>query len=162
MATQVALSEAPTQPLVALGALTPQVHFPYSAPDHWKRDGITLPQLAAALELLRVRVKQAANYSWDNSHFFIDDIYGHPALKIQTHGDGSIGIWEANHNTAVGLFGSIPDDLGAMVGHAQQGEVLCHDCGQWVSEFRRFSFAGAACLTCYDPTKHLPPDTRGD
>ena len=38
----------------------------------------------------------------------------------------------------------------------------CNVCSKWfpAKDMHMYSFAGIVCETCYDPKKHLPPDTR--
>lgn len=145
------------------GCPVPQLHFDYMKPDQWRRAGLTLKGLGDALESLRVASKDAIGYFWDNSHFYIDDIYGRSALLFFVSQDGStLHLWEARSGTSVGDFEAIPDDIRTMIDEAGEGKVRCAVGGEWTKEWKRFSFAGAVCPEHYDPKVHLPPDTRGD
>lgn len=147
-----------------LGAFTPQIHFSYMAPWDWKRKGFSWLQIKDMLNEMRKAQKQALNYVWDNEHFYLDDLFGHPAIKFSIYSDGSgIGLWNARTNSNIGSFKSFPDDIEVwLTRYIPEGYNKCNDCGKWVKEWKHYSFAGAVCLSCYDPTRHLPPDTRGD
>ncbi len=146
-----------------LGNCTPELHFSYLAAQTWrKRDGLTLGQIAAELERLRVAAKTAVGYWADNTHFIFDDLYGHAAVIFQVYADTPhVALWEANHGTWLGHFDDFPPDLAVwMNDHIAKGEVKCGECGQWIKEYVQYDFAGAVCQSCYDPKKHLPPDSR--
>ncbi len=147
----------------------PQVHFSASTYS-WK--WITLKALDEELEALNHRVKEASGYRWDNPHWFFDDSRGKPAIQFiicHNQKDGYVmSLWNAVTGTSIkesikdpvwtpehsklirGLSEKIADDL-----------VQCLECGEWVPKYIHYSFAGAVCEKCYDPKKHLPPDTSG-
>ncbi len=141
----------------------PELHFDYMAPRTWKRDGLTLGQIAAELDRLRRAAKSAVDYQWDNTHFVIDSLYGRPAVHF-TVDPSCVSLWEANHGRYLGTFPDFPADLEVWINRhiAENSEVLCGECGKWVhrNKWIAFSFAGAVCQACYDPKKHLPPDSR--
>lgn len=149
--------------IVDFGAFEPQIHFSYSTVVKWRKNKISLANLSKALEELRIRVKEASGYTWDNGHFFIDDVCGMPAIEFAVTAD-SFSMWEANHNTSIGDFTSIPNDLSVMVNeHIAAGAVRCSECGGWFGEGKwvSYSFAGAVCNKDYDPAKHKGPDSSG-
>lgn len=146
---------------VELGFFEPQIHFSYSQMETWRRRGVKLTDLAKELNDLRIRMKEAAGYFWDNSHFYVDDIYGKPAISFLVRDDG-IDMWEANHGTSLGDFAEIPEDIARIINdHIAVGEVKCSEDGEWVKEFKRFSYTGAVCVKHFDPVRHKGPDSSG-
>jgi hypothetical protein len=146
----------------------PEIHFSRSELRH-KWEGQTFTALKEAMNTLRKKVKEATGYFWDNDHYFIDDTYGRPALKIMFQ-DDCVSIWSARNDsnfgslrTANGIIDrSIFDSLDVYVDNVAKGLTQCSDCADWVEKFKRYSFAGAVCETCYNPSRHKGPDTRGD
>src|SRR2546426_9446143 len=65
-----------------LGFVEPQLHFSASNADAWARDRLTCQELYDELEILRLGVKHATGYAFDNTHFYFDDGYGRPALQF--------------------------------------------------------------------------------
>jgi len=146
-----------------LGYFEPQIHFSSSAPRLWRQKKLSMGQLRHSMEVMRMGVKAHTGYRWDNNHFFIDDIFGHPALKVVVM-EGDMCLWEANFNTHVGDFETIPPDIDEWIRRIAEKKVRCSECGEWfgAGEWRHFSFAGAVCEADYNPAKHKGPDTRGN
>jgi len=144
--------------------LEPQIHFDYMHHDKWV--GRNLKELHREMEGLRIRIKKATNYGWDNSQFFIDDMYGHPALSVQFSHYGTITFWNARNGCSIETFGKFGKEEAGTVSDwiekISEGLTQCNECKKWVKEYVHYSFAGAVCKKCYNPKKHLPPDTRGD
>lgn len=144
----------------------PQWHFDYMSPQKWV--GKTLHELHEESEDLRKRLKEASNYFWDSTHYFIDDIGGRPAVEVLFHED-FIHLWNARNGVALSLFRthdpfSEEDSkaLSLILHRIYEGLTQCQQCGEWVTEIKRYSFAGGVCGKCFNPRKHLPPDTHGD
>lgn len=82
--------------------------------------------------------------------------YGSVSLKM----DDKTAL-QYNHPVITTAFADKLEDLciKSPIGH-----MLCNDCNKSfpVADMRSYSFAGIVCQGCYDPAKHLPPDTRGD
>ena len=146
---------------VDLGFFEPQIHFKYSQMESWRRRGVKLADLARELEALRIRIKEAAGYFWDNSHFYINDIFGKPAIELLVNDEG-ISMWEANHGTSIGHYEEIPENITEIInGKIAKGMVLCSDGDHWVSRFKKFSYAGAVCAEHFDSRHHKGPDSSG-
>lgn len=145
---------------IELGFFEPQIHFSYSQLEKWRDRKVSMADLAKELDNLRIRMKEAAGYYWDNSHFYVDDIYGKPAIIFVVMDEG-ISMWEANHKTSIGNFDEIPEDIRQIIDHIAEGEVRCSEDGEWVKEFKRYSYAGAVCVAHFNPAKHKGPDSSG-
>jgi hypothetical protein len=148
--------------------MTPQIHFDYTEPRNWI--GKTFVQIKNEMENLRIAIKNASGYFWDSQNFFIDDISGKPALRVQFWPD-NISLWNATNGRGIqtiqsdenGIF--TEDDYNKLytcVVKVANGFTQCASCNDWVKEYKPYSFAGAVCLTCFDPERHKGPDTRGD
>jgi len=125
--------------------------------------GKTSMEIYLILEEVRIKVKKATNYGFDNTHFFYQDLNigvspsGFTAYSRKT-GTFIDRLWFEER-----LFEQQDVDLLSDWAHqVSMGQTYCRECQNWVLEFEPYSFAGAVCLKCYDPIKHLPPDTRGD
>jgi hypothetical protein len=145
--------------------MEPQIHF--STSDIRKWEGKATYQLHEEMDSLRVKVRDASGYRWDNSHFFIDDGFGKPALKVLFYGDG-ISFWNARNGVALDTFTRLTwaadtsEAIREWVDKIEKGLTRCQDCKGWVKHINHFDFAGGVCDKCYNPKIHLPPDTRGD
>lgn len=139
----------------------------YKVRQYWL--GKSFTQLWEEADRLRVNVRDAADYRWDNGNFYISDIYGKLALQVGIY-NGSMSFWNARTSVAIESFeGETFTEqhcrkIEDWIAHIEQNETQCNDCGKWISndEVKKYSFAGGVCKDCYNPVKHLPPDTRGD
>jgi hypothetical protein len=148
-----------------LKGFTPEISFNYLAHRDWENK--TILEIYKASENIRKAIKEATNYFWDNSHFYIRDISGIEVLQIGFYKD-CISFWNAktgdgilsiNNKTVTHKDIKTIDEL---IENIHENKRLCLECGKWVSEGKRYSFAGFVCQDCYNPETHLPPDTRGD
>jgi len=143
----------------------PQIHFDYLHHRKWR--GITLVDLHNIHEALRENVKEASNYFYDNSHFYIDDLCGKPALTVLFELT-CITFWNAKTGRCIGSIMDTTDTslkiIDEMISKVSDGMDKCHECGTWQpsNEMESYSYAGVVCKKCYNPKKHLQPDTRGD
>ena len=150
--------------------ITPKIHFSYLDTRAWV--GKTHTELSKEMEALRVRVKEASGYPYDNSHFIIDDISGHPALTLLFSNNPDypyLSVWSAINGVCIGEIGSgkkwtdkDSKTIEDWVWHVNSGLTRCNECSKWVGHINHYSFAGGVCDDCYNPQKHLPPDTSGD
>jgi hypothetical protein len=144
--------------------MTPILMFSQLDFEEWvkqKKDPFVLQK---ELECLRKAVKKATGYQWDNNHFLIEDDYRGPQM-IWSMYDGEVHLWSFPFERSLGyhkLDSTFMPFLKEALSQLRQGKMLCSDCRKWVKEYVSFSYAGAVCKRCYDPKKHLPPDTRGD
>ena len=76
----------------------PQLHFHYLSPHAWT--GKSIVESFEESDELRKRLKVAAEYTWDSTRFYIDDIFGHPAVQISFYKD-MISLWNAKNGVAV-------------------------------------------------------------
>jgi hypothetical protein len=128
-----------------------------------------MAELEAESEKIRIKVKEATGYAWDNSHFMIDDSYGYPALSIM-FGGNSISVWNAKNRRSIGRLAGdefTKEHARTLEGWADKVQELltrCNECKQWVKEgeWKAYSYAGAVCLSCYDSEKHQWPSTMHD
>jgi hypothetical protein len=146
--------------------MEPQIHFSNTEPSHWTKK--SLKELNKEMDALRIEIKNATKYTWDNTHFYIDSIFGRPALQVGFY-EKDISFWNAETGTSMGSFDKFTDEEYAKVRdwihHIEDREVMCCECEKWVpdkTQGHHYSFAGFVCNKCYDPKVHLPPDTRGD
>lgn len=142
----------------------PAVHLNYA----WLGEiaGQNGKQVERELESIRDKIGKACSYPWDNSHFYICDITGTPVLTVHVNGD-SLHLWAANGGHSIGewsISALTKEQARKIVDEVSNGNFLCPDCGKWkdASKKKTYSFAGAVCPKCYNPKRHLPPDTRGD
>jgi hypothetical protein len=153
--------------------ITPVIHFDHHQFSHdWKDK--TAAEIVEASEKLRIAVKEATDYRWDNEHFVFQATDGRPGLNIQFAADGTGGViscWSSRTQGAIGdlVIGEpgtetrakLVETLSEWADQAVQGKALCSDCHKWVDAFKHFDFAGTVCLHCFNPKRHLPPDTSG-
>ena len=151
--------------------ITPTIYFSYNHFREPEWNGLTAKQVAEKATAIRLAVKAATDYSWDNTHFVLEDSSGLPALKLQWDDDGNLSCWSARTNCTVGDISATAWNndttaaikvLGEWADNAVKGMARCTDCGRWVNAFKRYGYTGSACLECYDPKKHKQPDTSGD
>ena len=140
----------------------PQLHFDYHSIIKFQKIFGTFHNMYQEMEEIRNSVKVAAGYLFDNSHFYVDNIYGNPVFTITFFRDFiSIYHVDGDHIKDFYYF-PINDEWKEITDNITAGLKLCNDCGEWVKKGHKYSFAGFVCNKCYDKTKHLPPDTRGD
>jgi len=139
---------------------TPVLYFDKYQIQHWPKN---LKVLHEQMEALRIRVKEATGYTWDNCHYFITDVYGKPAISISFYSDG-VNLWSAVTGTSLGNLETLDHKLiETFVEEIQDGRDRCCQCEKWFSKpLKRYSYAGAVCPGCYNPKVHLTPDTSGD
>lgn len=53
---------------------SPAFHFDRSEPEKWAK--ANKQKLAKDMDKLRKTVKEATNYFWDNTHFYVEGIFG--------------------------------------------------------------------------------------
>lgn len=165
--------------------MRPEIHFDYLEPRQW--EGKTFKQLHGEMNELRKKVKDATGYFWDNSHFYINDCFGRPALTVGFY-ETNIAFWNARNGASIGSFYERTGKeklLAAVVGSdifavdavfteemaklidewthkVSEGLTMCNECRGWFGEYRAYSYAGAVCNGCFDPKRHTMPDTMGD
>ena len=153
-------------------AFTPALFLRYDWPTT-AAHRVGLGAVSVLLEEIRKEIKHAACYFWDDLHLYLTDEYGRPAMKALIS-KTTISIWDVKHSISLGDFHSIAEYEAFFIQNRtykggpsgieklQNGLLPCNMCRQWI-EFKdghRYSYAGFVCKTCYDPKKHLPPDTR--
>jgi len=144
----------------------PEIHFSYMMFMEVEQHKMNLQELYERCEWLREKAK-ATGYTWDNSHFFIDDLCGRPTLKFCIYpvfDNYLISFYNARNNCTVKSFDRVPTqtEIREMLDKIWDDLNLCNKCGEWHKDGKNYSFAGWVCNDCYDENVHLPPDTRGD
>jgi hypothetical protein len=153
--------------------ITPFIHFDYQQFAYdWSE--LTASKIIEESERLRIAVKQATDYVWDNTHFILETSSGQAGLIIQFASDDEGGIiecWSARTRCSIDCLRigepgtetrkKLVESLEEWADQAAKGKAYCCECHKWVDAFKTFGFAGSACVTCYNPKKHLPPDTSG-
>lgn len=142
----------------------PEIHFDHLHHRQWI--GKDLKDLDKEMNELRVKVRDATNYRWDNSHFFIDSYIAHKTALEVLFSPSSITFWNAVNGCAISGFTEFGKEEAKQVSewikNITEGLTQCNECKKWVKEYTHYGFAGAVCEDCYDPNRHLPPDTSGD
>lgn len=139
-----------------------------------------MKDLCADLTALRIAVKNAVDYPYGNQHFYIENIYGKATLTIGVYTykgsemiqkpDGyEISFWNYWNGRALSpAIRHINDEpftqkdyetIQTNLAKVTQGLTQCTVCHEWVDEYQSYSYAGAACDACYEPTKHKQPET---
>jgi hypothetical protein len=140
---------------------------------HFKLDcrDMNLVAIVAEAENLRKKVMEATNYSREN--FVLEDSNGRPALTLlwSSEKDGTLSCWSVRTGLYIGAFkpeawdednrDKLLNTLDEWCDKANQGMARCSECGQWVNAYKKYSYTGSVCLKCYNPKKHLPPDSSG-
>lgn len=124
------------------------------------------PGLKARMDKLRQALADAVDYPWGNSHFYITNARGIPIMHCHFEDDG-ITCWIEENGVNIGEFNFLlvsKVEWNHVVDQVTKGLTPCGSCGKWIphAEVQHYSFAGGVCPKCYNPAKHLPPDTRGD
>jgi hypothetical protein len=148
---------------------TPYIYLDNEEVRMW--EGKTLSQLHEEHEHIAKEAKKAVGYPYDNTHYVLTGYTHEPQVKVLFSTD-SISFWAFKSDRAlksVCLTGTIwtrkdTEELRRSIEKVQCGYLQCGECNQWwkAERMKDYSFAGTVCPQCYDPAKHLPPDTRGD
>lgn len=143
--------------------ITPVVYIDrYNAEKFAGTDGETTSRLVEASENA---MKRAVGYTWGNTHVYITNTAGRPVLQVQWSGD-YITFWFVATGVSVGGFEQSKMTKAQMIELIDKAEThtRCQSCEKFVphDKVKHYSFAGGVCPKCYDPKKHLPPDTSGD
>jgi hypothetical protein len=131
--------------------------------------------IAARMEDIRKKIKKHTNYIWDCQHFVVTDSKGRAALNVIFNVNGTMSFLSARTNTMVGQFTDeliddhrqeVSDAIGEWAEKAADGMVRCSDCGRWVDIYHpviqvHYSYTSSVCNDCYNPKKHLSPNTNG-
>lgn len=130
--------------------------------------GKSFKEIYETTESLRKRVKEAAGYNWDNSHFFLQGISGN-IISLSFSSNGISAYNDQGSEYILSVSGSVFSakdirDLEGAVYNYAKGLRKCNECKEWVGteHTKRYSFAGVVCVSCYKPAKHAGHDTRGD
>ena len=154
--------------------VTPFIYFSHTHFSHeWLK--LSAVEVAVEAEKLREELALATDYPWGNTHFVLEASSGQPGLQLQwtndgAHCDGSFGVWSARTNTAVVTVSAAEFDIDNRLttahlledwaDKAAEGQIRCAECKNWSHTWKHFSYAGSVCLRCFNPKKHLPPDSR--
>ena len=117
-----------------LGHFIPYIVFDKYTIRGWV--GKKFSELSKESEKARTAIKKAAGYNFDNTHFYVTDLYGHLALKIQFNKNG-INIWNAVDDKGIDiLFGSsfTREDylkINEWISNIEQGLTYCAECKSW-------------------------------
>lgn len=141
----------------------PAIHLDYRHHLDWKDRPIQ--HIWEELIDLRRKISEVIRHRWGDPHFYIENIHGVPVLSFIAL-EEFFSFWLVRNGRAIGDI-SLFDDrnirmLSDWIKKASAGLTRCNECGEWAKESICYSFAGAVCPKCYNPEKHLPPDTRGD
>lgn len=138
----------------------------------------TLENLYSTLREKRIAIKEAFGYPFDNEYFFLSDITGNiyarfSISKIEKSKafpgprySYTLSLYDLSGQHHIGYFARTPSstDLDTIADHIAKHRLRCDQCHEWrlAKNLLTYSFAGTICKKCYNPKKHLPPDTRGD
>lgn len=136
--------------------------------------GFTLVDVAAYLDGLCQSVRDGTPWeNWGNPILHVQSGCGRSILSISVD-VYAINVWDETGTLKIGVFKSVedyaayfrfrPDGKKTRLDMIEDGWYPCQECGEMVKreDGSHFSFAGFVCQKCYDPKRHLPPDTRGD
>lgn len=122
--------------------------------------GMEMEEIYEKMDALRLKVKKAANYFWDNQQFRIT-IYGKEVMNVSFF-PNFISVYHHEKGYHIEDFKSftlmdatILKDFAIKI---DKGFKRCRSCGKWVMEGKPYSYAGFVCKECYNPEVHLPPD----
>jgi hypothetical protein len=132
-------------------------------------EGKTLSQLHEEHEHIAKEAKKAVGYPFDNTHYMLTG-YSHEPLITVLFGTNGMSFWAYKSGRALSLSPEgkwthkDTEELRQSLEHVQCGYLQCGGCNGWwkAERMKEYSFAGSVCPECYDPAKHLPPNTRGD
>lgn len=124
-----------------------------------------LNALELYIDKVSVPIVKATGQIASKCHTVLDNTSGQAALKLLVM-RGEITFWNVNSGATIATFKDIPSskEITEMLDNVDAGKDKCDMCGHWfqTKDMKSFSFAGIVCKKCYNPRKHLPPDTRGD
>jgi hypothetical protein len=139
-----------------LPPLSPTVILAFDAAELLAYKG-KLPELSNAIDATKVLGFRATEIKATIGRF------GEPQLILQVYPD-SFHMWNYRTGATFGDYTDVPDNLVEIADRVYRDQHFCPTCNNWFpkSFMRSYSFAGTVCQNCFDPKKHLPPDTRGD
>jgi hypothetical protein len=152
--------------------ITPVVSFSHHHFIEWL--ALTFKEMAAEAEKVRLALKVAIDYPWDNPQFVLEDSTGKPALTLLFDASspaGTLTCWSVRTGCMIGTFTedarkADPKEFVCKIedwaNRASDGQARCAECGHWVIAFKKFDFTGSVCMDCYSPKKHHAPHTSGD
>ena len=126
-----------------MSSYKPVIEFDYLYFMHYV--GRTFKSIHQEMEEMRKAVKNGLNYTWDNSHSRINNIYGKPALTVLFSED-EITFWNFNTDdglvTLRGIDGKLTqanvDEIQAMIEFVSSGKRRCNDCqGMYSYHYRK-------------------------
>lgn len=131
---------------------------------HFSTEWLNLSPVALA-QAVTLTNRMADNYE---TKFILEDKQGRPGLTLQFNlCDGSLTVWSARTNTGAGTIDndhmevdnrtSTAAMLEDWANKAAEGQIRCAECGEWVHAWKPFSIAGAVCMRCFNPQKHILP-----
>ena len=143
----------------ALGYFEPAVVFTEGSLHQWVSSGVSFRELDDAAKQLSRTISQTTPQGHP-IRFYVAR-HAIPLLTLLFDREG-ISIWDIR-GRSLGSLHSLTKaslaELGEMLDNVLKGRSKCNDCGTWVSEGKTHSYAGFVCNNCYDPAKHLPPNT---
>lgn len=152
------------------GTFEPAIHFAYSYFRHIPKE-ITTEDMFNSAQKIHANLQKATGYTWGNDHFYIDDICGRPTMKIGFYAD-QFTFWAVHNgqtiitidNNAWMNFRSITiSEIDDCISNLSKGLGKCLECYKWFpnDKLKSYSYTGIVCKKCYDPSRHLPPDSSG-
>jgi hypothetical protein len=151
--------------------IAPMVFYNSNFQNYLKGD---LHQFIDDLEENRKKLKEISGYTFDNSYFRFDNIYGtefsfhineksiwnSKERKFDKLGIFDIGVWDYTGRIHV-FDGKIPNenrnefinDLFSVCEKWSKGEKKCDDCGKWINYQENKShryFAATYCTECWE------------
>lgn len=119
--------------------------------------------LVKEMERIRVAVKKATGYYWDNAHWRVSDIYGREysfQVYNRPNGCGVITLWDYTGHNAICEFALTADKAQRYEAFKtalkaaerwSNGEYQCAGCNQWFKKpCAGTIYAGQYCPTCAD------------
>lgn len=146
----------------------PALVFDYLVALSWTRNMKSFAELTAYFAALSNQLHASVGYQWSNQHIYVANIYGEMVLKLMASHD-HLSLWSAASGSRgralppILKWEELLTKMEEYITRITDGEFYCDSCRAWkpAGHFKPYSFAGFVCSKCFDPKRHLPPDTSG-
>lgn len=141
--------------------MRPAIIFDYMEVEKWEK--WSADHLYAEMSNLEKQLCKNINAFYCNVDFYIANICGKVCITV-LFSSSCISLWNYENGISIGDFPKLEaKEIRDIIKKVSAHKTKCNDCGEWIDNHKiiNYSFAGGVCKKCYDPKKHLPPDTSG-